>query len=220
LDRPKKLKMNIEKRSKIFSLLKINNPNPTTELKYNSSFELLIAVILSAQATDISVNKATIRLFTIANTAEKISSLSIAKIESLIKNIGLFHTKAKNILKTSEIISQEYSGEIPSSRESLENLPGVGRKTANVILNTIFKEPVIAVDTHIFRLSNRIKLAPGNTPLAVELKLTKLIPNEFLVDAHNLLILHGRYVCKARNPDCIKCVIKELCEYKNKTIEN
>ena len=212
--------MNIEKRRKIFSLLKKNNPNPTTELKYNSSFELLIAVILSAQATDISVNKATIQLFTIANTAEKISSLSIAKIESLIKNIGLFHTKAKNILKTSEIISQEYSGEIPSSRESLENLPGVGRKTANVILNTIFKEPVIAVDTHIFRLSNRIKLALGNTPLAVELKLTKLIPNEFLVDAHDLLILHGRYVCKARNPDCIKCVIKELCEYKNKTIEN
>ena len=212
--------MNIEKRRKIFSLLKKNNPNPTTELSYNSSFELLIAVILSAQATDISVNKATIQLFTIANTAEKISSLSIAKIESLIKNIGLFHTKAKNILKTSEIISQEYSGEIPSSRESLENLPGVGRKTANVILNTIFKEPVIAVDTHIFRLSNRIKLALGNTPLAVELKLTKLIPNEFLVDAHDLLILHGRYVCKARNPDCIKCVIKELCEYKNKTIEN
>jgi len=210
--------MNVEKRKKIFSLLKKNNPNPTTELNYNSSFELLIAVILSAQATDISVNKATIQLFTIANTAEKISSLSIAKIESLIKNIGLFHTKAKNILKTSEIISQEYSGEIPSSRESLENLPGVGRKTANVILNTIFKEPVIAVDTHIFRLSNRIKLAPGNTPLAVELKLTKLIPNEFLVDAHNLLILHGRYVCKARNPDCIKCVIKELCEYKSKCL--
>jgi len=210
--------MNVEKRKKIFSLLKKNNPNPTTELNYNSSFELLIAVILSAQATDISVNKATIQLFTIANTAEKISSLSIAKIESLIKNIGLFHTKAKNILKTSEIISQEYSGEIPSSRESLENLPGVGRKTANVILNTIFKEPVIAVDTHIFRLSNRIKLAPGNTPLAVELKLTRLIPNEFLVDAHNLLILHGRYVCKARNPDCIKCVIKELCEYKSKSL--
>jgi len=218
LDRPKKLKMNIEKRSKIFSLLKINNPNPTTELKYNSSFELLIAVILSAQATDISVNKATIRLFTIANTAEKISSLSIAKIESLIKNIGLFHTKAKNILKTSEIISQEYSGEIPSSRENLENLPGVGRKTANVILNTIFKEPVIAVDTHIFRLSNRIKLAPGNTPLAVELKLTKLIPNEFLVDAHHLLILHGRYVCRARNPDCARCVIEKLCEYKSKSL--
>jgi len=215
---PRKLKMNIEKRRKIFSLLKKNNPNPTTELKYNSSFELLIAVILSAQATDISVNKATIGLFRIANTAEKISSLSIAKIESLIKNIGLFHTKAKNILRTSEIISQEYSGEIPSNRENLENLPGVGRKTANVILNTIFKEPVIAVDTHIFRLSNRIKLAPGNTPLTVELKLTKLIPNEFLVDAHNLLILHGRYVCKARNPDCIKCVIKELCEYKSKCL--
>ena len=212
--------MNVEKRKKIFSLLKKNNPNPTTELNYNSSFELLIAVILSAQATDISVNKATIQLFTIANTAEKISSLSIAKIESLIKNIGLFHTKAKNILKTSEIISQEYSGEIPCSRESLENLPGVGRKTANVILNTIFKEPVIAVDTHIFRLSNRIKLAPGNTPLAVELKLTKLIPNEFLVDAHNLLILHGRYVCKAKNPDCVNCIIHELCEYKNKAIGN
>jgi len=212
--------MNIEKRRKIFSLLKKNNPNPTTELKYNSSFELLIAVILSAQATDISVNKATIRLFTIANTAEKISSLSIAKIESLIKNIGLFHTKAKNILKTSEIISQEYSGEIPSSRESLENLPGVGRKTANVILNTIFKQPVIAVDTHIFRLSNRIKLAPAKTPLAVELKLTKLTPNEFLVEAHNLLILHGRYVCKAKNPDCINCIIQELCEYKNKAIVN
>jgi endonuclease-3 len=210
--------MNIEKRRKIFSLLKKNNPNPTTELNYNSSFELLIAVILSAQATDISVNKATIQLFTIANTAEKISSLSIAKIESLIKNIGLFHTKAKNILKTSEIISQEYSGEIPSSRENLENLPGVGRKTANVILNTIFKEPVIAVDTHIFRLSNRIKLAPGNTPLAVELKLTKLIPNEFLVDAHHLLILHGRYVCRARNPDCARCVIEKLCEYKSKSL--
>ena len=212
--------MNVEKRKKIFSLLKKNNPNPTTELSYNSSFELLIAVILSAQATDISVNKATIGLFRIANTAEKISSLSIAKIESLIKNIGLFHTKAKNILRTSEIISQEYSGEIPSNRENLENLPGVGRKTANVILNTIFKEPVIAVDTHIFRLSNRIKLAPGNTPLAVELKLTKLIPNEFLVDAHNLLILHGRYVCKAKNPDCVNCIIHELCEYKNKAIGN
>ncbi|MDB4040637.1 endonuclease III [Methylophilaceae bacterium] len=212
--------MNIEKRRKIFSLLKQNNPNPSTELNYNSSFELLIAVILSAQATDISVNKATVQLFKIANTAEKISSLSIPKIESLIKNIGLFHTKAKNIHKTSKIINQEYSGEIPRSRESLENLPGVGRKTANVILNTIFKEPVIAVDTHIFRLSNRIKLAPGNTPLAVEIKLTKLIPNEFLVDAHHLLILHGRYICKARSPDCIKCVIKELCEYKSKTLLN
>jgi len=211
--------MNIEKRREIFSLLKKNNPNPTTELKYNSPFELLIAVILSAQATDISVNKATIHLFKIANTAEKISSLSIIKIESLIKNIGLFHTKAKNIHKTSEIIAQRYSGEIPHSREKLENLPGVGRKTANVILNTIFKEPVIAVDTHIFRLSNRIKLAPAKTPLAVELKLTKLTPNEFMVDAHHLLIIHGRYVCKARNPDCNRCVIKKLCEYKNKPLE-
>ena len=212
--------MNIEKRRKIFSLLKKNNPNPSTELKYNSPFELLIAVILSAQATDISVNKATFKLFKIANTAEKISLLSIIKIESVIKNIGLFHTKAKNIHETSKIIAQRYLGDIPSSRENLENLPGVGRKTANVILNTIFKEPVIAVDTHIFRLSNRIKLAPGRTPLAVELKLTKLIPNEFLVDAHHLLILHGRYICKAKNPDCNNCLIKELCEYKNKSLVN
>ena len=212
--------MNIEKRRNIFSLLKKNNPNPSTELKYNSPFELLIAVILSAQATDISVNKATFKLFKIANTAEKISLLSIIKIESVIKNIGLFHTKAKNIHETSKIIAQRYLGDIPSSRENLENLPGVGRKTANVILNTIFKEPVIAVDTHIFRLSNRIKLAPGRTPLSVELKLTKLIPNEFLVDAHHLLILHGRYICKAKNPDCNNCLIKELCEYKNKSLVN
>jgi endonuclease-3 len=212
--------MNIEKRRKIFSLLKKNNPSPSTELKYNSPFELLISVILSAQATDISVNKATVHLFKIANTAEKISSLSIIKIESLIKNIGLFHTKAKNIHKTSEIIAQNYFGEIPRDRKSLESLPGVGRKTANVILNTIFREPVIAVDTHIFRLSNRIKLATAKTPLAVELKLTKLIPNEFLIDAHHLLILHGRYVCKAKNPDCNNCIIKELCEYRSKSIIN
>jgi len=208
--------MNIEKRRKIFSILKKNNPSPSTELKYNSPFELLISVILSAQATDISVNKATVHLFKIANTAEKISSLSIIKIESLIKNIGLFHTKAKNIHKTSEIIAKKYFGEIPNNRDGLESLPGVGRKTANVILNTIFNEPVIAVDTHIFRLSNRIKLATAKTPLAVELKLTKFIPNEFLVDAHHLLILHGRYVCKAKNPDCNNCLIKKLCEYKNK----
>ena len=208
--------MNIDKRRKIFSLLKKNIPNPSTELKYNSSFELLIAVILSAQATDISVNKATIHLFNIANTPEKISLLPIKKIESLIKNIGLFRTKAKNILRTSKIISQKYFGEIPKDREALESLPGVGRKTANVILNTIFKEPVIAVDTHIFRLSNRIKLAPGKTPLEVELKLTKLIPDEFLVDAHHLLILHGRYVCKAQSPNCNNCIIEKLCEYKDK----
>ena len=208
--------MNIDKRRKIFSLLKKNIPNPTTELKYDSSFELLIAVILSAQATDISVNKATSDLFKIANTPEKISSLSIKKIESLIKNIGLFRNKAKNILKTSKIISQKYSGEIPREREALESLPGVGRKTANVILNTIYKEPVIAVDTHIFRLSNRIKLAPGKTPLEVELKLTKLIPDEFLVDAHHLLILHGRYICKAQSPNCNNCIIEKLCEYKDK----
>ena len=208
--------MNIDKRRKIFSLLKKNIPNPSTELEYSSSFELLIAVILSAQATDVSVNKATINLFKIANTPEKISLLPIKKIESLIKNIGLFRTKAKNILKTSKIISQKYSGKIPEDRKTLESLPGVGRKTANVILNTIFKEPVIAVDTHIFRLSNRIKLAPGKTPLEVELKLTKLIPDEFLVDAHHLLILHGRYVCKAQSPNCNNCIIEKLCEYKDK----
>ena len=212
--------MNTEKRREIFSLLRKNNPTPTTELKYNSSFELLIAVILSAQATDISVNKATVNLFKIANNSDKISSLTIKKIESLIKNIGLFRTKAKNIRNTSKIISQKYFGEIPRDRESLESLPGVGRKTANVILNTIFKDPVIAVDTHIFRLSNRIKLAPAKTPLAVELKLTKLIPNEFLVDAHHLLILHGRYVCKAKNPDCNNCLIRKLCEYKHKSLIN
>ena len=209
--------MNTEKRRKIFSLLKKNNPHPSTELLYKSPFELLIAVILSAQATDISVNKATIKLFKIANTAKKISLLSILEIESLIKNIGLFRTKAKNIKKTSNIINKEYMGEIPQNRENLEGLPGVGRKTANVILNTIFKEPVIAVDTHIFRLSNRIKLASGKTPLAVEIKLTKLIPNEFLVDAHDLLILHGRYICKAKNPTCGICIINKLCEYKNKS---
>ena len=208
--------MNIDKRRKIFSLLKKNIPNPSTELKYNSSFELLIAVILSAQATDVSVNKATINLFKIANTPEKISLLPIKKIESLIKNIGLFRTKAKNILKTSKIISQKYSGKIPKDRKTLESLPGVGRKTANVILNTIFREPVIAVDTHIFRLSNRIKLAPGKTPLEVELKLTKLIPDEFLLDAHHLLILHGRYICKAQSPNCNNCIIEKLCEYKDK----
>ena len=210
--------MNTEKRRKIFSLLKKNNPNPSTELIYKSPFELLIAVILSAQATDISVNKATVKLFAIANSAEKISLLSIFEIENLIKNIGLFRTKAKNIRKTSNILNQKYLGEIPQNRENLEELPGVGRKTANVILNTIFKEPVIAVDTHIFRLSNRIKLAQGKTPLAVELKLTKLIPNEFLVDAHNLLILHGRYICKAKKPDCENCVINDQCEYQNKSL--
>ena len=206
--------MNNDKRRKIFSLLKKNIPNPATELKFNSSFELLIAVILSAQATDVSVNKATIHLFKIANTPKKLSLLPIKKIESMIKNIGLFRTKAKNILNTSKIISEKYSGKIPKDREALESLPGVGRKTANVILNTIYKEPVIAVDTHIFRLSNRIKLAPGKTPLEVELKLTKLIPDEFLVDAHDLLILHGRYICKAQSPNCNNCIIEKLCEYK------
>ena len=209
--------MNAEKRRKIFSLLKKNNPHPSTELLYKSPFELLIAVILSAQATDISVNKATIKLFKIANTAKKISLLSILEIESLIKNIGLFRTKAKNIKKTSNIINKEYMGEIPQNRENLESLPGVGRKTANVILNTIFGDPVIAVDTHIFRLANRINLAAGRNPLEVEKRLTKLTPKKYLVDAHHLLILHGRYVCKAKNPSCSKCIIFDLCESNKKT---
>ena len=208
--------MRSQKIDLIFKKLSSSIPAPKTELKYKNSYTFLISVVLSAQATDISVNKATSDLFKIANTPEKISSLSIKKIESLIKNIGLFRNKAKNILKTSKIISQKYSGEIPREREALESLPGVGRKTANVILNTIYKEPVIAVDTHIFRLSNRIKLAPGKTPLEVELKLTKLIPDEFLVDAHHLLILHGRYICKAQSPNCNNCIIEKLCEYKNK----
>ena len=208
--------MNYAKREKIFSLLKKNIPNAKTELIYQSPFQLLIAVILSAQATDISVNKATKKLYQRAGNAAQLSRLALNEIENLIKTIGLYKTKAKNILNTSQIIHMEYGGEVPNNRTVLESLPGVGRKTANVILNTIFHEPVIAVDTHIYRLANRINLAPGKTPLEVEKKLTTLTPKQFLTDAHHLLILHGRYVCKAQKPLCSDCIINELCEFKGK----
>jgi endonuclease-3 len=210
--------MNLEKRRAIFTLLKKNTPNPTTELIYHSSFELLISVILSAQTTDIAVNKVTKKLFNISNTPLLLSNLKVDKIEKLINAIGLYKNKAKNIKATSSILLEKFNGEVPSTREELESLPGVGRKTANVILNTLFKKPVIAVDTHIFRLANRINIAPAKTPLTVEKRLTKLIPNEFLNDAHHLLILHGRYVCKAIKPQCCECVINNLCEYKKKLL--
>ena len=210
--------MNINKRSKIFTLLKKHIPNPTTELIYHSPFELLISVILSAQTTDIAVNKVTKNLFEIANTPLSLSKLKISTIEKLINSIGLYKNKAKNIKATSLILYEKFNSEVPDNRDKLESLPGVGRKTANVILNTLFKKPVIAVDTHIFRLANRINIAKAKTPLAVEKKLTKLIPKEFLNDAHHLLILHGRYTCKALNPQCNGCVIENLCEYKNKTL--
>jgi|TARA_B110000444_G_C18672042_1_gene515654 endonuclease-3 len=209
--------MNLAKRRIIFTILKKSIPNAKTELNYASPFQLLIAVILSAQATDTSVNKATKKLFIIAGSSKKLGKLSIKTIEKHIKTIGLYKTKAKNISLTSKIIEKDYLGEIPHDRSILESLPGVGRKTANVILNTIFGDPVIAVDTHIFRLANRINLASGKNPLEVEKKLTRLTPKEFLVDAHHLLILHGRYVCKAQNPICEECSIYEYCEYKGKS---
>ena len=195
----------------IFKRFKKANPKPTTELNFNSNFELLIAVILSAQATDISVNKATDKLFKVAHTPQKIFSLGIENLKKYIKNIGLYNAKAKNVISTCEILIRDFDSEIPKDRKSLESLPGVGRKTANVVLNTAFGEPTMAVDTHIFRVSNRIKIAIGKTPLAVEKNLLKNIPNEYLVDAHHWLILHGRYICKARKPLCDKCLINDLC---------
>ena len=210
--------MNTEKRRAIFTLLKKNTPNPTTELVYQSPFELLISVILSAQTTDIAVNKVTKKLFGIANTPLSLSNLKLNKIEKLINSIGLYKNKAKNIQATSIKLLKEFDSTVPANRKDLESLPGVGRKTANVILNTLFNEPVIAVDTHLFRLANRINIAPAKTPLAVEKRLMKLIPNEFLSDAHHLLILHGRYVCKSIAPQCGGCVIENLCEYKKKVL--
>ena len=210
--------MNTEKRRAIFTLLKKNTPNPTTELVYQSPFELLISVILSAQTTDIAVNKVIKKLFSIANTPLSLSNLKVNKIEKLINSIGLYKNKAKNIQATSIKLLKEFDSTVPANRKDLESLPGVGRKTANVILNTLFNEPVIAVDTHLFRLANRINIAPAKTPLAVEKRLTKLIPNEFLSDAHHLLILHGRYVCKSIAPQCGGCVIENLCEYKKKVL--
>jgi endonuclease-3 len=211
--------MNYEKRWNIFNALKNHIKEPKTELVYKNTFELLIAVILSAQTTDIQVNRVTTKLFKIAPDPLKLSKLSLNKIESLINSIGLYKNKAKNIQLTSSILITKYNGEVPQSRKGLESLPGVGRKTANVVLNTVFDQPVIAVDTHIFRLANRINLAKGKTPLEVEKKLTKLTPDEFLIDAHHLLILHGRYVCKAQKPDCSNCCIYNFCEYKKKLIE-
>ncbi len=208
--------MNKQKRLEIFEIFKNNNPNPTTELNYHSTFELLIAVILSAQATDVSVNKATDKLYPIANTPEAIYALGEARLMEHIKSIGLYKTKAKNVIKTCRILIDQYQSTVPNDRKALESLPGVGRKTANVILNTAFGEPTMAVDTHIFRISNRINLAPGKTPLEVESKLLRVIPKAYLQDAHHWLILHGRYICKAQKPNCGECPIFSLCEYREK----
>jgi len=208
--------MNAEKRREIFTRLKKENPKPTTELEYQSSFELLIAVILSAQATDVGVNKATKKLYAVANSPESIAALKVTGLKKYIKTIGLYNGKAKNIIKTCNILIKEHNSEVPESREALEALPGVGRKTANVVLNTAFGHPTMAVDTHIFRVSNRTAIAKGKTVLAVEKGLLKFIPEEFLYDAHHWLILHGRYTCIARKPRCGSCIIEDLCEFKQK----
>jgi endonuclease-3 len=209
--------MNAKQRHEIFRRFQQQNPHPTTELKYNSSFELLIAVMLSAQATDISVNKATELLYVEANTPETILTLGIDGLKHYIKSIGLYNTKAENIIKTCKILLEKHQGEVPAEREALEALPGVGRKTANVILNTAFGQPTMAVDTHIFRVANRIGLAPGKNVLEVERGLLKNVPAEFLHDAHHWLILHGRYTCLARKPKCSTCIIRDLCEYPEKS---
>jgi len=209
--------MNPEKRRKIFERLRAANPNPTTELEYGTPFELLVAVVLSAQATDKSVNLATAVLFKEFNTPEKIAALGVEKLEGYIKTIGLFRTKAKNVVALSKQLIEKHGGEVPAEREALEALPGVGRKTANVVLNTAFGQETMAVDTHIFRVANRTGLAPGKDVLTVEEKLLKFTPPEFLKNAHHWLILHGRYVCLARKPDCPRCLIRDLCEYKAKT---
>jgi endonuclease-3 len=209
--------MNAQKRFEIFTRLKQANPNPTTELNYTTTFELLVAVILSAQATDKGVNKATDKLFPVANTPEAIYKLGETGLKKYVKTIGLYNTKAANILKTCKMLLTEHDGEVPEDRESLEKLPGVGRKTANVVLNTAFGHPTIAVDTHIFRVSNRTRIAAGKNVLQVEQKLLKFVPDEYKKDAHHWLILHGRYVCVARKPRCGACTIEDLCEFKDKT---
>jgi endonuclease III len=209
--------MNPAKRSEIFTRLRKANPHPSGELEYRSPFELLIAVILSAQATDKSVNLATRSLYSAASTPQAILALGHAALEKHIKHIGLFRTKAKNILATCALLLERHGGEVPRARETLEQLPGVGRKTANVVLNIAFGEPTIAVDTHIFRVSNRTGIAPGKDVVAVENKLHKFVPDEFKLHAHHWLILHGRYICRARNPDCPRCLIRDLCEYRHKT---
>ena len=209
--------MNESNRKNFFAQLKRDNPNPQTELKYCSNFELLIAVILSAQATDVSVNKATETLYEVANTPQSILKLGEKKLKKHIQTIGLFNTKAKNILKTCKLLLDEHEGEVPNCRESLESLPGVGRKTANVILNTAFNQETMAVDTHIFRVSNRTGLAPGKNVLEVERNLLKRIPRKYLLNAHHWLILLGRYICTARNPKCNSCKVEKFCKYENKT---
>lgn len=208
--------MNKEKRTRIFNFLREQNPSPTTELVYQTPFELLIAVILSAQATDVGVNKATKKLYAVANTPAAIFSLGLEKLKSYIKTIGLYNNKAKNIIETCRILSEKFNSQVPKNREDLESLPGVGRKTANVILNTAFGEPTIAVDTHIFRVSNRTGIAPGKNVVEVEKKLLKFVPDEFKKDAHHWLILHGRYTCMARSPKCDSCLIFDDCEWKER----
>lgn len=205
--------MNKAKRHEIFTRLRAENPNPVTELEYNSPFELLIAVLLSAQATDVSVNKATRKLFPVANTPESMYALGVDGLKQYIKTIGLFNAKAENAIKTCQMLIEKHNSEVPQTRAELEALPGVGRKTANVVLNTAFRQVAMAVDTHIFRVSNRTKIAPGKNVLEVEDKLIRFLPKEFLLDAHHWLILHGRYICTARKPKCDACIIEDLCEF-------
>lgn len=211
--------MNKVKRHEIFSRFRENNLKPDTELKYQTTFELLISVLLSAQATDVSVNKATAKLYPVANTPESILALGEEGLKQYIKTIGLFNSKAKNTIATCRILIEQHDSEVPEDRAALEALPGVGRKTANVILNTAFGHPTIAVDTHIFRVSNRTGIAPGKDVVAVEKRLLKVVEDEFKVDAHHWLILHGRYTCIARKPRCGSCIIEDLCEFKKKTVE-
>lgn len=211
--------MNRQKRIEIFTRLRNENPEPTTELNYQSPFELLVAVILSAQATDVGVNKATAKLYPVANTPSTIYALGEEGLKEYIKTIGLFNSKAKNVIKTCKILRDRHDSQVPDDRASLEALPGVGRKTANVVLNTAFGHPTIAVDTHIFRVSNRTRIAPGKNVDVVEQNLLKFIPEEFRLNAHHWLILHGRYVCVARKPRCAACVIEDICEFKDKVID-
>jgi endonuclease III len=209
--------MNKTKRTEIFSRFKKENPNPETELEYSSPFELLVAVALSAQATDVSVNKATQKLFPVANTPETILALGVDGLKSYIKTIGLFNTKAANVIKTCQLLIDKHQSQVPQNRKDLEALPGVGRKTANVVLNTAFGQPTMAVDTHIFRVANRTGIAKGKDVVEVEKRLLRLIPTEFIMDSHHWLILHGRYTCIARKPRCGSCIIEDLCEFKQKT---
>ncbi|MGE8453623.1 MAG: endonuclease III [Pseudomonadales bacterium] len=212
--------MNAAKRLEIFRRLHEDNPDPKTELAYTTPFELLVAVTLSAQSTDVGVNKATARLFPIANTPEAIYALGVEGLSNYIKTIGLYNSKAKNVIEACRLLIERHDSQVPQTREALEALPGVGRKTANVVLNTAFRQPTMAVDTHIFRVSNRTGIAPGKTVLEVEKKLVKFVPKEYLLDAHHWLILHGRYVCQARKPRCGSCRIEDLCEYKQKTSDD